>query len=282
MDSETQKTEALYDFLGWLETNKKQVAMVAGAAVLIVGIIATVMWFRGQEEFRASEALSAIYIPVVTSNTLAPDTLDKLQKVISDYSGTAAAARAELIRAGLLYTTGRYADAQAAFEKFVRDHPENQWVSEAYYGLAVCWDAQNKTNDAIAKYGDFVRRFPSDPKVDPARLHLATLFEAVGKPADAVKEYDQVVKAAVPSPFQGEAQERLRRLLIKYPNLAPTTLPPLTPTPPSLATTGVIAAPRPGPVLATSGPVIPKPTLPAVPATNAVIPKPPAAPAPPR
>jgi tetratricopeptide (TPR) repeat protein len=282
MDSETQKTETLYDFLGWLEVNKKRVAIGGGAVLLLVGLVAAVSWYKKQGEFRASEALSAIRIPISPAEAVAPDTLEKLEKLAADYSGTAAAARAELIRAGLLYAGARYADAQAAFEKFVRDHPESPWVSEAYYGVAVSLDAQNKTSDAISKYEDFARRFSTDPKIDQARLHLAMLLEAANKPAEAVKEYDKIVKATSFSPAQGEAQERLRALYAKYPHLVPSNPPPISPTPLTLPTTGAVSAVGSNALPATNRPLIlqtnrpltPPLTPPAAsPATNAAKPK---------
>ncbi len=248
MDSETQKTDALYEFLAWLEVNKKRVAIGGGAVLVLAGLIATVVWYRGQAELKASEALSAIRVPANPSEPLPPDTLDNLQKFIAGHSGTAAAKRAELIRAGLLFTTGQYADAQGAFEKFIQQHAESPWISEAYYGSAVCLDALGKTNEAVAKYEDFARRFSTDPKIDQARFHLATLLESANRPADAVREYDRIVKATSYSPSQGEAQDRLRKLLVKYPHLAPTNAPspsltnaPLvTPALPKAAATGAV------------------------------------------
>jgi outer membrane protein assembly factor BamD (BamD/ComL family) len=270
MDSETQKTNTLYELLGWLETNKQRVAIVGGALLLLIGIVATVIWFKKQNEFRASEALSSIRIPVGPSEPLGPDTMDKLQKLVADHAGTAAAVRAELIRAGLLYTSGKYSDAQGAFEKFLRDHPADAWISEAYYGVAASLDAQGKANEAIAKYEDFTRRFSTDPKVDQARMHLATLLESQGKSAEAYKEYEKIAKATTYTPGQGEAQERLRRLVAKYPNLAPTNPPPITPVLPSLQRTGAVASVQTNLVRLSNAPAVLR--------TNAVAPKAPSAP----
>jgi tetratricopeptide (TPR) repeat protein len=256
MDSETRKTEPLYEFLGWLEVNKKQVAIGAGAVVLIIGAIVTVTWYKNQQEFRASEALSAVRVPYQPSEAASAETLGKLQKVSAEYSGTAAALRAELIRAGLLFSNGKYAEAQAAFEKYVRDHAESRWVPEAVFGVAVCLDAQNKTSDAIAKYEDFARRFSTDPNTDQARLHLATLYEATGKFADAIKEYDKIVKAPNYSPSYSEAQERQALLLRKHPELAPTNPPPVTPTLPPFARTNVVTPLRTNLAPATNVPLI--------------------------
>ena len=230
MDSETQKTEPLYEFLAWLEVNKKRVAIGGGAALAVIGIITTVAWYKNQQEFVASEALSAIRIPYSPAEAVPAGTTEKLQQLSAQYSGTAAALRAELIRAGLLFTEGKHAEAQAAFEAYQRNHPESQWVQDAVFGIAVSLDAQNKVPEAIARYEDFTRRYPTDPNADQSRLHLASLFEKSGKPAQAMEQYEKITKAAAAaqgaySPATAEAQERLRALLAKNPQLAPAPAP---------------------------------------------------------
>ena len=230
MDSETQKTEPLYEFLAWLEVNKKRVAIGGTAALVVIGTIVTVTWYKNQQEFVASEALSAIHIPYSPAEAVPPGTAEKLQQLAAQYSGTAAALRAELIRAGLLYTDGKYAEAQAAFEAYQRNHPESQWVQDAVFGIAVSLDAQNKVPEAIARYEDFTRRYPTDPNADQSRLHLASLLEKSGNPAKALEQYEKITKSAAAtqggySPAMAEAQERQRALLAKNPQLAPPAAP---------------------------------------------------------
>jgi tetratricopeptide (TPR) repeat protein len=182
----------------------------------------------------------------------------------AEYSGTKAATRAELIRASLLFTGGKYADAETAFAQFIRDHAESRWVAQAYFGVATSLDAQNKTNDAIAKYEDFARRFSNDPNVDQARLNLGVLYEVANKPADALKEYDKIVKALSYSPAYGEAQERQRRLLAKHPELAPvpTNPPPAALTFPTPPGTGAVTRVLTNVVRGTNPPLIIKPAPP--------------------
>ncbi len=244
MDAEAQKSAALYEFLAWLEVNKKRVAIGAAFVAVVVGLVAFVSWYGQQKESKAGQALSAIRIQGTPTEPLPPDTADKLQKVISEYPGTLAAIRAELIRASLLFTSGKYAEAEAAFARFIQEHPENRWVGQAYFGVAVCLDAQNKVNEAIAKYEDFARRFSNDPNIDQARLNLGALYEGANKLPEAVKEYDKIVKSVSYSPAYGEAQERERRLLIKHPELAPapTNRPPAALTLPLSGTNALPAA----------------------------------------
>lgn len=242
MDSETQKTEPLYEFLAWLEVNKKRVAIGAVAVLVAAGIIATVVWYNKQQEFTASEALSNIRLPFNPAEAVPAETTTKLQKLIGDYPNTAAGMRGELILAGLLFTDGKYPEAQAAFEKFLRAHPESQWSPQAAYSVAVCLDASKKTNDALLKYEDYARRYPTDPNADQARLHLGTLYEAAGKPAQAIEQYDKITKAMTFSPAAQEAQERQRALLVKFPQLAPA--PATTPSPVSLTQTTAVTTVR--------------------------------------
>ncbi|MBI5385544.1 MAG: tetratricopeptide repeat protein [Verrucomicrobia bacterium] len=246
MDSGTQKSEALYDFLGWLEVNKKRVAIGSAAVLAVIGVIATMSWHRKEQELAASMALSAIRVPTHPSEPVPPDTADKLQKLAATYSGTAAGKRAELIRVSFLFAQGQYAEAQAGFEAFAKAHPESPWIPQAVYGVAVCLDAQSKTNEAIAKYDDFARRYASDPNADQARLHLGTLYEATGKPAQALEVYDKMVKAATAggfSPGAQEAQQRQHALLVKYPQLAPTNTPPVVTQRPPISVTPTGAPP---------------------------------------
>jgi tetratricopeptide (TPR) repeat protein len=275
MDAAKQKTEALYEFLAWLEVNKKRV--IAGAVVVagVIGLVMFVNWYGKEKERKASEALSAIRLQASPTEPLPADTADKLLKVATDYAGTLAAVRAELIRAGMLFTGGKYTEAEAAFAKFIRDHPENRWVGQAYFGVAVSLDAQNKVNDATAKYEDFVRRFSNDPNVDQARLNLGVLYEAANKPAEAVKEYDKIVKAMSYAPAQGEAQERQRRILAKHPELAPvqTNRPASAVTLPAVPGAGTAPTVRTNAVSGTNGPLIIKPVPPAASPAPAAAPK---------
>lgn len=269
MDSETQKTESVYDFLAWFEVNKKRVAIGGAVFLVLAGAIATAIWYNEQKEIRASEALSAVRVPMNPNEAAAPDTVKKLEEVVAEYPGTKAAARAELIRAGLLYTEGQYAEAQAAFERFQRDHSESPWFANAFYGVAACLDAQSKTNEAIAKYEDFIRRYPNHVSVDQARLHVATLLEGIGKPAQALEQYEKITKSVVFSPAMSEARQRQQQLLEKYPELVQTNKPVISPVVPSLTQTSVVTAIKTNLAPATNRPAVSTTNPPAAAPTNA-------------
>jgi tetratricopeptide (TPR) repeat protein len=281
MDAERQKSEALYEFLAWLEVNKKRVAVGAAVVAIVIGVAWIARWYGAEKERKAGQALSAISLQPGPTEPVPADTADKLLKVAAEYPGTLAAIRAELIRASLLFTGGKYAEAEGAFSKFIREHPESRWVGQAYFGAAVSLDAQNKVNDAISKYEDFARRFSNDPNIDQARLNLGVLYEVANKPAEAAKEYDKIVKSASSassmgySPAQGEAQERQRRLLAKHPELAPvpTNRPPSTVALPAVPGTGAVSTVRSNLAPGTNVPFIIKPAPPAASPAAPAVPK---------
>ena len=57
---ENDPTVALYDFYGWLHTNRKRVVAGAIVAVVIAGIAGVVMWNSNQKEASANQALFAV------------------------------------------------------------------------------------------------------------------------------------------------------------------------------------------------------------------------------
>ena len=96
MESGTPPSAGFYDFLGWLDVNKKRVAMGA-VVLLIVGIVAGFfVWHSSQQEIDAEEALSAVRMPFTPSEQPAPGTAEELVKVVEEYPKTAAAPKATM------------------------------------------------------------------------------------------------------------------------------------------------------------------------------------------
>jgi predicted negative regulator of RcsB-dependent stress response len=221
MESGTPPSAGFYNFLGWLETNRQRVAI--GLVVLVgLGLIAGfIAWRSGQTEIEAEQALSAVRMPFVPTETPAAGTAETLVKVADEYPKTLAAAKA-LLRAGTVYfDQGNFTKAQEQFDKFLRNHDKTSWVPQAVFGIAACLDAQNKTAEAISKYNDFIKNYPSDPAADQARLNLARLYERSNQPALALDVLKKLTEQGPQTQAAGEAQERMRELFAKHPSLVP-------------------------------------------------------------
>ena len=221
MESEAPPSAGFYNFLGWLETNKKSVAMLV-AGLLVAGTVAGFFaWRSGQRAMEAEEALSAMKAAFSPNDPLTVGTADALVKIAQEYAGTPAAAKAQL-RAGTAYfSEGNYAKSQDQFNSYIQKYGDTPWVSQAVFGVAAALDAQKKSPEAITKYTDFIRSFPNDPSVDQARLNLARLYEQTQQPALALDTLNKLTGGGQPgnySPASAEAEEKKKELLAKNPS----------------------------------------------------------------
>ncbi len=233
MEAQTPPSTGWYDFLGWLDVNKKRVttgALVVAGVSLVVGIVT---WRGSEREIEAAQAMSAIRLPFNPSEPPAPGTAEAFVKLADQYPKTAAAPQATLRAASLYYGEGQWDKAQQQFQKLLANYGDTAWVPQAQLGLAACLDAQGKNAEAIAKYNDFLK-FSSDPAADMARLNLARVYERANQPALAVDLLSKMTNVMAMGQSGGEVQERLKALYARHPNLAPQPAPRVPPmSPPS-------------------------------------------------
>lgn len=210
-----------YQIANWFHTNRKR--LIIGAIVVfgIGAIIAIVIWHNDKTEADANAELMALPSVYGANPSYTHPTAYALDQIAKQYPGTPAGEHAEILAASVLFTDGKYADAEQAFKKFLSDHNNSSLAAQADIGIAASVEAQGKTSDAIAKYQDVIGHYPGDAYiVNPAKLTLARLFEQQNKPDQALKYYDELAKS--PSqydPWAGEARDRREQLLAKHPEL---------------------------------------------------------------
>ena len=225
MDSSSSSNDSLLQLLAWLEKNKKKVAVITGGVLVVAGLVAGIIYYQGQKEVWASEALSEIHAPMNPSAALPAGTLQAYLKVAGDYAGTRAAGRALLEAAAILYNAGTYTDAEARFKQFLNDYPESPFQAQGMLGLASTLDAEHKATEAIAKYEELLRRFPSDSVADETKLALGRLQEK-SNPAEAYKRYTELLSLGSQSGIAQEAGIRREDLVEKNPDIVKTNTPP--------------------------------------------------------
>jgi len=217
MDSDAAQLP-LFDRLEiWLGKNRTQAftgAMLVVALALIVGFY---LWYKGEKETNASEALTSVSLP--TGPGPRADAADAYLKVAATYPKSSAAARAVLLAGGTLFVDGKYDQARAQFEKFAREYRDATFMGEALLGIAACLDAQNKTDEAIRAYKDLTEHHSGDPAVAQAKFALARLYEAQGKPELARTLFEDVARSEPYSSIGSEAGIRLEELKLKHAEL---------------------------------------------------------------
>jgi len=223
MDTEITSSARFYDFLAWLDANKKRLGLAVGVVVVAGFVIAFMIWQNNQRELRANEALSNAQSARASARTADAVPAEAYMKVAREFDGTSAGARALLLGAVTLFVEGKYADAQAEFAKFQPSYPDNPLAPQAALGVAACLEAQGKTDEAATKFQEVVSRYSKDHNVSQAKLALALIYENQNKPELAQKIYAELTQVTAYSSASAEAGMRLEELLLKHPNLAPTT-----------------------------------------------------------
>lgn len=236
MESATPPSAGIYDFLGWIETNKKRLAMVAVAAVVAGTVIGLLAWRNSQREIEAELALSNIKVTFVPGEVVTSSTAEELAKIAEEYPKTGAGTKALLRSATAYFDAGNFAKAGEQFDRFLRTYPETQYVPQAVFGVAASLDAQNKVNEAITKYNDYLRAYASDPGVERARLSLARLHEQNNQPSLALELLTKSTNPQAGSTASPEVQEKIRELFAKYPSLVPSNPAPAFTPPPNILT----------------------------------------------
>jgi predicted negative regulator of RcsB-dependent stress response len=233
-----------YNVANWFHKNQRRVVIGALVVFAIGAIIAIVVWHNNKVEADANDALMALPSTFGGPNYPHP-TAPALQNIAKEYPGTPAGEQAEILAANVLFTDGKYAEAQQAFEKFNTDHANSPLAAQANLGIAASMEGAGKANDAIGKYKEVITRYPSEPYIiNPAKLTLARLLEVQNKPDEALRYYDDLMRNQNQyDPWAGEARERREFLLAKHPELnKPVATPSSTP---SMAQPGQSAQPKP-------------------------------------
>jgi TolA-binding protein len=227
----TDVSSSWYDFLGWLDSNKRNL-MFAGAGVLaVVFALAAYRWKVNETEQSASDAL--LRLKAADSSGTTPEagaTAADYLKVAKDFPGTSAADRAQILAAGALYADGKYADAQAEFERFGREHAGNVLATEAAFGVASALEAQGKREEALTAYQAVQSRYPKSAQAATAKLGVARIYEQKGQLELALKSYEELARPGAAGGGANQAMQLKQHLLAAHPELAVTNSPALTAT----------------------------------------------------
>jgi len=209
---EITAADVVFRLMPWFEANRKRLAYGAGLVAVAVFIFSYYSYRQNQTEIAAGQALTQVLV-----STSGSGLADACLKVAADYSGTLAAQRALLAAATTLFTSGKYADAQTQFQKFLDTYPDNFFTPQATLGLAASLDAQGKGEAAYVAYQRAAGQAADESVVAAAKLALGRIDEAQGKLADALKIYTEVARTFPNTSTGMEAGRRAMELKVKSP-----------------------------------------------------------------
>src|SRR5580704_13556522 len=220
MDENVKQAAEMYRLVQWAYARRKQIITVTSCVVAVAAIIGIYFWHRNYKETSAAEALSQLKMPAL-SETASANAADPYIQLANEYSGTTAAARALLVAGGILFDSGKYAEAQKQFNRVMQDYADFSLANVAQFGVAACLESEGKIPDATARYDEFIKRHNSDPALPEAKSALARLYVAQNKPDRAYELYSDVAHGNNSDQLTAEeAALQAEDLLQKYPALA--------------------------------------------------------------
>ena len=232
MESKVAELPVSDKLWAWFETNKKPVMGFTVLAVLVGVIVYFVLLQQEEKATAASDSLSSVLVSQLTGTGTRPETAESaeaLLKVAGAYPKSTAATRALLLAGADFFAAGKYAEAQAQYEKLTREFPDSPLRPQALLGIAASLDAQGKTDQALAAYKDLTTRQPSASVIPQAKFGEACLYESQQKLELARDLFTEVEREDSFGPLGMQARVRLEDLLAKNPKLVPAPPTPVNP-----------------------------------------------------
>jgi predicted negative regulator of RcsB-dependent stress response len=207
----------------WVEANKNR--LIGGAVIAVIAIF--IIWFvacqRESKEIAAGQAMTQVLL------SSSGPSADAYFKIAGEHRGTVAGQRALLQGAAALFDAGKFADAQAQFQKFLDAHPDGEFSGQATLGVAASLDAQGKTDLAVGAYQRAISSASDATAVSAAKFGLARIEESQGRLNDALVLYQDIARTNPGGSLGSEATMRLMELRSKMPAPAPAPVnPPAT------------------------------------------------------
>lgn len=102
------------------------------------------------------------------------------EKVRDSYYSPELNILAEMKIAEAHFLAGNYVEAAAAYEDFLKQHPDHERIPQILYRLGMSYYEQilshdrdqTATRNALATFKNLVKRFPEDPRVEEANVYI--------------------------------------------------------------------------------------------------------------
>ena len=137
-------------------------------------VIGSMTWSKAEKEDCRKRFITGGLWPWARGDAAAA--ADALLQVAANYSGTPAGAQALLLGANSFFNAGKYADAQAAFERFRKEYPVMRWSPKRFMAR-VAFAAQGKWDETTRLYKEAVDDLrPKTPVAKQAKFALASAY----------------------------------------------------------------------------------------------------------
>jgi TolA-binding protein len=143
-------------------------------------------------------------------------------KVATDYPGTQAGGRALVLGSTMMFESGKLPEAQAQYQSYLDTYHDGAFAAPAALGIAVCLEAQGKTDAAANAYQHVINGYAGSYAVSSAKFALGKIDEQQGKLVEAENYFQQVARDNPNTAMGSEAAYRAYQLHSRSSAAAPS------------------------------------------------------------
>jgi len=115
----------------------------------------------------------------------------------------------EYVKAFGLYSANNFDYAIPAFETFIKNNPQSDYVANALYWIGECHYSLSELPKAKEYFFKVAGNYPNSPKAPDAMLKLGYTLAAMKEKEKAHAIYESLIKSYPSSPAASKARERL-------------------------------------------------------------------------
>jgi predicted negative regulator of RcsB-dependent stress response len=217
-----------YDYV---RGHRRNLILAIGAVVVLVGGIAGWRAWDARRERAASDelghAIAAYDAPVVTTDAK-PDDLDSpsfpheaskqakskqlFEEIAADYSGTGAAAVADVYVGRIRLQAGDAAGARKVWQEFLDDHSDHMLASAVRRTLLDLDRKEGKGEQVVQRLRADLEKDEKPLPEDLILFELGTTLEQLGRRQEAHDAYQRVVEEYPDSAWVSKATTKVREL----------------------------------------------------------------------
>ncbi len=134
------------------------------------------------------------------------------QKVIAQFPDSVAAANARLLLAAEQRQAGKFDEALATLNEFIKTSPEHPLIAGAWISLAETQAAAGQNDKALATYQTVTTQYPKSYAAPLAQSGAAALLKREGKTAEARQAYETLMSQYPESFYTRQAEQELQFL----------------------------------------------------------------------
>jgi len=124
---------------------------------------------------------------------------------------SASAEQDSYMKAFGLFSSNNYGGAIAAFEAFIKSHPDSEYAGNAQYWIGECYYTQRDYTRGLEAFNKVVEKYPKGKKVPDALLKVGYSLISLNEPEKARAVLETLVEKYPKTPAAAKARERLSR-----------------------------------------------------------------------